>query len=669
MFKHPLTLACLVTFTSAFGQGQCAGALPITAGMHVVDVVVGTPPVLLCLEGSAASAAVWYAYTPSSNLGLTVTSDLPVNIGGDTRLSIFRGSCDQLTCVTADDDGGDLGNGLLSLAAFNVSQGVTYYIVWDDAWRSTGFTFSVEEGPIHPESLSFTPIAPEPPLETGPSSYVLAAVDMNNDLLDDIVTVQGTRILIHFQQPGGGFELTTFPTAPVTNEPYWSLCAGDLNNDGHNDLIYGGGTGVSMMMSNSTGTAFTEVSYPQYVFSQRTNTVDINNDGLLDAFVCHDVEPNVFYINNGDGTLTYHQGSLGDHPDGGNYGSIWIDHDNDRDLDLYIAKCKGGESDARYDQLYRNNGDGTFTEVAELVGLSTGMHQSWSSAWGDFDRDGDLDMVIGASTTIDGGHKLFRNDGGMFTEVTSGSGLDIFSGTSNEWVTHDFNNDGHLDILGGGALHFGRGDLTFAHGPNLFNHAVGDLNNDGFLDLLGNTTVRYNNGNGNNWLKVHTTGTVGNGNGIGARIIITSASGSQIREIRSGDGFKYMSSLTAHFGLGADDIVDEVRVLWPSGLTTVTSDVTVNQTLQVVENTSTDVHDVAGTAPFRLFPNPVVNELTFDLLSEEVVSVIITDATGRVVLQDKPATLRLDVSRLSAGLYTLQVIGRERNHSARFTKH
>ncbi|MBX2972553.1 MAG: VCBS repeat-containing protein [Flavobacteriales bacterium] len=669
MFKPVLTLVCSAMFASAFGQGQCSGALPITAGTHVVDTVVGTPPSLLCSQWQPAPAAVWYAYTPASDLGLTVSSDLLANIGGDTRLSVFRGTCDQLVCVTADDDGGDLGNGFLSLANFNVSQGVTYYLVWDSRWNSSGFTFSVEEGPLHMEPLSFTSTAPEPPLATGIGTFVLAVVDMNNDLLDDIVTVQGTNVLIHMQQPEGGFELRTFPTGPVANAPSWSLCAGDLNGDGHNDLVYGGQQGVSMMMSNSSGTAFTAVSYPQYVFSQRSNMVDIDNDGLLDAFVCHDVDPNVFFTNNGDGTLAFHQGGLGDHPDGGNYGSIWIDYDNDRDMDLYIAKCKGSESTARRDELHRNNGDGTFTEVIDQVGLGTGMHQSWSSAWGDFDRDGDLDVVIGASTTINGGHKVFRNDNGRFTEVTAGSGLDIFMGTSNEWTTHDFNNDGHLDILGGGALHLGRGDFTFARALNTNNHAVGDLNDDGFLDLLGDNAIRYNNGNGNNWLKVHTTGTVSNHNGIGARVIVTTASGSQMREIRSGDGFRYMSSLTAHFGLGTDELVDEVRVLWPSGLTTVITDVDINKTVEIIENTTTDVADVTEEAPFRLFPNPVTNELTLDLPAQEVISIIITDATGRVVLQDKPTTLWIDVSRLSAGMYTIQAIGRERSHSARFTKH
>ena len=154
---------------------------------------------------------------------------------------------------------------------------------------------------------------------------------------------------------------------------------------------------------------FTQISTPEYVFSQRSNFVDINQDGHLDAFVCHDVAPNVYYLNDGTGNLTFYQGGLGDYFSGGNYGSIWIDYDNDRDMDMFIAKC-GGETARRTNQMLTNNGDGTFTENASILGLADPM-QTWSSSWADYDNDGDMDVFVGASS---GTHKLMRNNGDGF---------------------------------------------------------------------------------------------------------------------------------------------------------------------------------------------------------------------------------------------------------------
>ena len=174
-------------------------------------------------------------------------------------------------------------------------------------------------------------------------------------------------------------------------------------------LLYGAGSGVTFMKANNTGTGFTQISTSEYVFSQRSNFVDINNDGHLDAFVCHDVAPNVYYLNDGFGNLNFYQGAqydndcnlistdqtgvvggLGNYCSGGNYGSIWIDYDNDRDMDMFIAKC-GGETARRTNQMLTNNGDGTFTENANALGLADPM-QTWSSSWADYDNDGDMDV-------------------------------------------------------------------------------------------------------------------------------------------------------------------------------------------------------------------------------------------------------------------------------------
>lgn len=647
---------------NTIAQDQCSTALPIGAGTHVVAAVNGTEVPAPDCFGNATNVdfGEWYTYTPTTDLGLKITTDLAVNVGLDPRFHLYTGTCGSLTCVGGDDDSG---TGYLAVDSLNVTAGVTYTIAWDDRWSVAGFTFALIEGPQYVLPFGFTSVAN--PTE----GRALAVVDMDDDRRDDIVTIDSTRVIIHFQQPDGGFEVTEFTTTEADHEPSWSLCAGDLDGNGHNDLLYGGGQGVTMMMADANGGGFTEVTYPQYVFSQRSNMVDINNDGALDAFVCHDVDPNVYYINNGSGSLVYTQGGLGDTPDGGNYGSIWIDYDNDNDQDLFIAKCRGGESLAAIDQLHRNNGDGTFTEVAAAMNIASGYHQSWSSAWGDYDRDGDLDVLVGASSLTFGGHKLLRNDGTTFTDVTAGSGFETFTGTTTEWTTHDFNNDGRLDILGGGALYLGTGDLTFAFGVSTGNHAIGDLNDDGFLDILGGTSIRYNNTNTNNWLKVQPIGTVSNVNGIGARIQVTTALGTQFRDIKSGDGFRYMSSLMAHFGLGADETINEVRITWPSGIVSVVTDVAVNTTLDVVEGISTSVSDVATETGLLLFPNPAEDRLFLALPGAAKGSLAVFDFTGKRVLEPILIDNHVDISGLQSGVYLLQLQQGGSTHTRTFTKH
>ncbi|MBL7946112.1 MAG: ASPIC/UnbV domain-containing protein, partial [Flavobacteriales bacterium] len=260
------------------------------------------------------------------------------------------------------------------------------------------------------------------------------------------------------------------------------------------------------------------------------------------------------------------------------------------------------------------------------------------------------------------------NDNGTFTDVTVGSGLDTHTGLSTEWTTHDFNNDGRLDILGGGALYIGTGDLTFELAVNVGNHAIGDLNDDGYLDILGGTSIRYNNGGAMNWLKVHTVGTVSNGNGIGARILVTTPLGTQIREVRSGDGFRYMSSLMAHFGLGNDEVIEEVRVLWPSGLTNVYTDVDINSTFTAVESPSTAVETDAEEALFAVYPNPAQDHLLLGLNAGVAVDITLIDARGSVVYQGRPVDMTVDVSGLLAGLYTVRAQFEGTTRTARFTK-
>lgn len=499
--------------------------------------------------------------------------------------------------------------------------------------------------------------------------YSMCVVDMNGDFLDDIVTVSNTNINVLFQQEDGSFDTQNFTTTSANNMPGWSMAAGDYNGDGYNDMVYGGGNGATFMLSNSDGTSYTEVNPGQYIFSQRTNFVDINSDGHLDAFICHDVEPNVYYLNDGENGFEYHQGGLGDYFSGGNYGSVWVDYNNDGLIDMFIAKCGGEE--ARYtDQLLRNNGDGTFTEVAEAAGIAN-TTQTWSSAWADYDNDGDMDAMVGASSFFSGGHKLMRNNGdGTFTDVTAGSGLDTYNGTSLEHAPADFDNDGYVDIFGNsGNVLMNNGDMTFSPVNVPFSDAsIGDLNNDGFMDAYVNGHVLYNDGNDNNWITINTIGTESNTNGIGARVELYSDMGMQIRDVRSGEGFARMSTLNTHFGIGTDTEIDQIIVRWPSGIIDTIENPDINSTLVIVEGEHVMGVNDLSIDKISIYPNPVKDILHIQGKSLEGSNIEIHHLTGALVHKSKLTDNKVNVSQLNKGIYVLSVTNNGKKTTMKFVK-
>ncbi len=450
------------------------------------------------------------------------------------------------------------------------------------------------------------------------SGVAIGVADMNSDGLDDIVRIdQSSKMMIDYQ-PAVQNQFTGYQFGQLLGKQ-WSMCIADVDSNGFNDVFTGGNNnGLKLLKANSTGAAYTLTTITQNpIFLQGSNFADIDNDGDADLFACHDNGKSQPFRNNGAGqfTLDYtliDAASTVPSDNSGNYGSVWTDYNNDGNIDLYISKCRAGVNNPndgrRLNLLFRNNGDGTFTDVALQAGLRP-FAQSWAADFADLDNDGDMDCFVIAHDVLS---MLFRNNGdGTFTDITLDSGiadaLDAL-GPGIQCRFADFDNDGFMDLitttvgLGYGLFH-NNGDLTFTSQNNAFpgvsyiqSLATGDLNNDGFMDVMAAFAEGYNtpsstlsdalfinNGNSNNYLKVRLNGVESNPNGIGARLELYGDWGVQLREVRSGESYGIMHSLTQHFGLGDLLAIDSLVVRWPSGIVDKIQDPSPNQTLVLTE--------------------------------------------------------------------------------------
>jgi ASPIC and UnbV/Secretion system C-terminal sorting domain/FG-GAP-like repeat len=684
MKKITFLLLLCFGYSLSYSQNEnntCADATVVTAGSYVVTAVNGTQvPTPICAGNGIATAGEWYKYQPAQNYTVTVTSDLAINTCGDTRLHIYTGTCSSLSCLTGDDDAGVIicptnnNNSYLSTVTFTASAGTTYYIAFDNRWKSDGFTFQVIEQPFLAPPISFT-------TETIPTTSTICCVsDMNGDYLDDIVTVQSNQVTVLTQKAVGGYTTTTYPLSATVNLPDWSIAAGDFDRNGFNDLVLGNASRVTVLKADATGTGYTIMAYPQSIFTQRTNFIDINNDGHLDLWACHDVAQSHAYRNDGAGNLVFDISLMPTLAVGGNYATMWTDYDNDGDQDMYLAKCRGGApvgDPQRINLLYTNNRinpspigtTNAFTENGAAAGVNDGS-QSWSTAIEDFDNDGDMDFLL---SNISDTNKLYRNNGnGTFTDVYSTTGIAPQVG-SWEIQAHDFNNDGFTDFLwqNGKELYINNGNLTFTGYDLPFSEgAIGDLNNDGFLDLQYSNKVYYNVPNANKWITIKLQGIQSNRNGIGARVELYGVWGKQIRDIRSGTGFSHQSTLNAHFGIGAENTITKVIVRWPSGVVDVIDNPTINQSLLVVENSTTLGVAAFSNENFAVYPNPAKDILNIKVKTEITLQTIkIFDLTGKLVLNPEIKNQSISIQSLNKGTYFLLVKDMEgKDYAQKFIK-
>ena len=293
------------------------------------------------------------------------------------------------------------------------------------------------------------------------SGVAIGVADMNHDGRDDLVHLKdGTTLQVEYQNAANE-PFTSTEIGEMSQQSAWSICIGDVDNNGFPDVMTGGSyDGVHLARANADGSAYTiETSNVNEIFVQGSNFADIDNDGWLDYFACHDDGPSKTWHNDGAGHLTETTtmmnlaifppvGGGQDDNNSGNYGTVWTDFDNDGDWDLYIAKCRQGVNDPndvrRINQLWVNNGDGTYTENAAAYGLKFGS-QSWTADFGDVDNDGDLDCFI---TNHDVPAMLLENDGtGHFTDISTAAGINVIQGQPLQGIFRDFDNDGFIDII------------------------------------------------------------------------------------------------------------------------------------------------------------------------------------------------------------------------------
>ena len=501
--------------------------------------------------------------------------------------------------------------------------------------------------------------------------YSEVAVDMNGDYLDDYVRVSGTGIGIDYQLPDHTFN-SVFISTPIQNVPDWSVAAGDIDGNGYNDLVLGNNSRVSFLFANEDGTAYTEIPKPDYIFSQRSTLADINNDGLLDAFICHDVDQSHPYRNQGGQNMVLDQTLIETIDRPGNYAAIWVDYDNDGDTDMYLTKCKGGSQPGDPDRdnaMYTNNGDGTYTENGLEIGMRDNA-QSWSTVFEDFDNDGDFDAFI---VNHDFQNRLMENDGtGMFTDVIDSSGINANDLGAWENQSGDFNNDGFIDIFSemSKELYLNNGDMTFIGQDLTFDEGgIGDFNNDGFLDVVNDGNLYINDGNANNWIKVGLEGVESNKNGIGARVKIVGDWGTQMREVRSGQGFSHMNSLLAHFGIGTNTTIETLIIEWPSGTVDIIQNPNINETIIVIEGSTTIGVDDFNYETINLYPNPTSALLNFSMKGLENIPVKIIDVNGKIVMNCKISNEgNINVSSLKTGTYFAMLQVEKKTTSYKFIK-
>jgi hypothetical protein len=478
----------------------------------------------------------------------------------------------------------------------------------------------------------------------------VAVFDYDNDGWPDIFFVNGTTLNASPADPptghlyrnlhDGRFRDVTTTAGLIQTGWGQGVCVGDYDNDGWEDL-YVTAYGKNRLYHNQHG-IFTEIGGKAGVagsgkaWGTGCAFLDYDRDGRLDLVVANYVdfdlstapapgerascmwkgapvmcgprglagEKNLLYHNRGDGTFEdvtteAHIGQTNGHYA---FSISTFDFNDDGWPDIYIA-C-----DSTPSILYRNNRDGTFTDIAVIAGAAfndDGREQAgMGSTIGDYDGDGRLDIF--KTNFSDDTSTLYRNEGdGTFADATFPAGLGLHTQYLG-WGTmfFDFDNDSWPDlILANGHVypevdkyHLGSNyqeprilyhnngngtftDISSASGPGIAQAtsarglAVGDFWNDGRVSVvISNMSTRpsllvNDVRTANHWVAFSLVGTQSNRDGIGARITVKAGKRTLVDEVRSGSSYDSNNDMRVHFGLGTAATMDSVEVRWPGGRT------------------------------------------------------------------------------------------------------
>src|SRR6266851_1348771 len=483
----------------------------------------------------------------------------------------------------------------------------------------------------------------------------VAIFDYDNDGWPDIYLVNGStfdalrgeenppRAALYHNNHDGTFTDVT-EKAGVANERWgFGVAVGDYDNDGWPD-IYVSNFGKNRLYHNNHDGTFTDVAEKAGVtlggWSTGATWGDYDHDGFLDLFVpgyakfdpdhppisgkgglppgfCNfrgievmcgprglPGEGDHLFRNNRDGTFTDVSVKAGVSDPKGYYGfaSVFVDADDDGWVDLAVAN----DSVPKY--IYRNKHDGTFEDISYISGFALndeGREQaSMGIAVGDYNRDGKVDFYI--TNFSDDYNTLYRNDGdGNFSDVTARAGIAAVTLPFLGWGTGflDYDNDGLLDIFAANGHVYPGVDkqdwgTTWAQRPLLFRNldgakfqevppatgsglatvmtargaAFGDLFNDGHIDVVINNVdstpalLRNVVKNSNHWVTLRLVGGPKSPrDAIGAKAFVTAGGVRQRGDVFSGGSYASSSDQRLHFGLGSATKVDKVEIHWPSG--------------------------------------------------------------------------------------------------------
>ncbi len=488
-------------------------------------------------------------------------------------------------------------------------------------------------------------------------------LDYDNDGWQDILLVNSMDwpehksdksfpALYHNNRDGTFTDVTQ--QAGLAAEMYGLGCTvGDYDNDGNVD-IYITALGSNHLFRNLGNGKFADVTAKAGVadpgFSSSAVWFDYDNDGKLDLFVAHYVDWSVaadqycsldnknksyctpqtykgqsstLFRNKGNGTFenVTQRAGLYD-PSSKSLGVALLDYDNDGWLDLFVS------NDTEPNKLYRNNHNGTFSDVAIAAGVAYSDAGTVRAGMGtdaaDYDNSGRQSLIVGNFTNE--GMALYHNDGsGLFTNEAAPTGISRITAKSLTFGTFffDYDLDGLLDILAinghvSDDIAVMQPNVKYAQPPHLFRNlgkgkfeevttkvgsalpraivgrgaAYADFNNDGDLDLLITANngparlLRNDNGNQNDMLRIKTVGTRSNRDGIGTKITVKTNRGvRQFGMVKTGSSYLSQSELPLTFGLGKPEQGKTVslEIVWPSGQKDTISEVKPNQFITVKE--------------------------------------------------------------------------------------